>query len=178
MSEASDPQEIVDLLNDYFERLVEVVFERQGVLDKFIGDALMAHWGTLPGDEDPCYNAVVAALEMRDQLRIFNKLREKEGKSPVGMGVGVNTGPLVAGYMGAKRRLEYTVIGDTVNTASRFCGLAESDQVLISEYTYQQVADRIAAEYLGTRQVKGKEAGVEVYSALETRDPTISDTGS
>jgi len=178
MSEAAGgPQDIVDLLNDYFERLVEIVFERHGVLDKFIGDALMAHWGTLDNDVDPTFNAVAAALDFRDAIREFNEEREADGKLPVGMGVGVNAGPLVAGYMGAKRRLEYTVIGDTVNTSSRLCGLAEPDQVLISEMTYQRIADRIEARYLGGRHVKGKEQGVEVYEALSIRG-AMSETGS
>jgi adenylate cyclase len=180
MSEAAgEPQEIVDLLNEYFERLVEVVFSRHGVLDKFIGDALMAHWGTLPSDEDSVFSAVAAAVEFRDAIREFNQEREAEGKSPVGMGVGVNTGHLVAGYMGSRRRLEYTVIGDTVNTASRLCGLAGPDEVLISETTYRLIEDRIEAEYLGTKQVKGKEMGVNVYKvqALAETTGTISGLG-
>ncbi|MBI2373283.1 MAG: FHA domain-containing protein [Deltaproteobacteria bacterium] len=183
MSEnASGPQEIVDLLNDYFERLVEIVFERHGVLDKFIGDALMAHWGTLPGDEDPVFNAVAAALDFRDAIRGFNEERAAEGLAPIGMGVGVNYGKLVAGYMGAKRRLEYTVIGDTVNTASRLCGIADADQVLISQETYREVEDRVEGRRLGSRQVKGKEHGVEVYECLSVREGasarSLSETGS
>ncbi|MCC7385699.1 MAG: FHA domain-containing protein [Deltaproteobacteria bacterium] len=179
MSEASTPQEIVNLLNDYFERLVEAVFERHGVLDKFIGDAMMAHWGTLQGEEDSdhAFKAVATALQMREAIREFNRERIVEGRPPVGMGVGVNSGRLVAGYMGAKRRLEYTVIGDTVNTSSRLCGLAQPDQILISEVTHQRVADRIEARYLGSRQLKGKEQGVQVYEVLGLRG-AMSETGS
>jgi len=180
MSEAAGgPHEIVNLLNDYFERLVEVVFQHHGVLDKFIGDALMAHWGTIQGEEndDHTFLAVSGALMLRDSIREFNQERVAEGLQPVGMGVGVNTGRLVAGYMGAKRRLEYTVIGDTVNTASRVCGLAQPDQVVISESTYQRVADRIEARYLGVRQVKGKEQGVKIYEAVALLG-AMSDTGS
>jgi adenylate cyclase len=179
MSEAAgEPQEIVALLNDYFERLVEIVFNRHGVLDKFIGDALMAHWGTLPGDEDPVFSAVQAAVEFRDAIRAFNVEREAEGRPPIGMGVGVNTGRLVAGYMGSRRRLEYTVIGDTVNTASRICGLAGPDQVLISESTHRLVEDRITAEYLGSKQVKGKETSVEIYQVNSVTEGRVSDTRS
>lgn len=167
---AGGPQEVVELLNDYFERLVEIVFRRHGVLDKFIGDALMATWGTLDAEKDATFNAVAAAIEFRDAIRDFNLERAEEGRPPVGMGVGVNTGRLVAGYMGAKRRLEYTVIGDTVNTASRICGIAAAGQVLISDATYQRVADRIEGRYLGTRQVKGKEVEVKIYEALGLRD--------
>jgi adenylate cyclase len=180
MSEAAGgPHEVVGLLNDYFERLVDVVFHHHGVLDKFIGDALMAHWGTIQGEEndDHEFLAVSGAIELRDAIREFNRERALEGLAPVGMGVGVNTGRLVAGYMGAKRRLEYTVIGDTVNTASRICGLAQADQVVISESTYQRVADRVEARYLGVRQVKGKEQGVKIYEAVALRG-AMSNTGS
>jgi adenylate cyclase len=177
MSEASTPQEIVDLLNDYFERLVEVVFDSHGVLDKFIGDAMMAHWGTLTETPDHAYQAVVAGLTLRDAIREFNRDRIADGRPPVGMGVGVNSGRLVAGYMGAKRRLEFTVIGDAVNTSSRLCGLAQGDQVLISETTHQRVADRIEARYLGTRQLKGKEQGVKVYEVIALRG-AMGQTGS
>ncbi len=167
---AGGPQEVVELLNDYFERLVEIVFRRHGVLDKFIGDALMATWGTIDADEDATYNAVAAAIDFRDAIRDFNLERAEEGKPPIGMGVGVNTGRLVAGYMGAKRRLEYTVIGDTVNTASRICSLATAGQVLISDATYQRVQDRIEGRFLGTRQVKGKEVEVKIYEVLSVVD--------
>lgn len=182
MSESSSAPEIVALLNDYFERLVEVVFERGGVLDKFIGDAMMAHWGTLVGEEadDHATKAVIGALGLRDAIRELNRERSIQRLPPIGMGVGVNSGPLVAGYMGARRRLEYTVIGDTVNTASRLCGLAQADQVVMSETTYQRVAGQIEARYLGTRQVKGKEQSVKIYEAIAVRDDTESprSTGS
>jgi len=182
MSESSGPQEIVGLLNEYFERLVEVVFEREGVLDKFIGDAMMAHWGTLVGeeDEDHALKAVIGALGLRDAIRELNRERSVQRLPPIGMGVGVNSGSLVAGYMGARRRLEYTVIGDTVNTASRLCGLAQPDQVVMSESTYHRVAAQIEARYLGTRQVKGKEQSVKIYEAVAIREDSESsrNTGS
>ncbi len=173
MSEtAGGPQDIVDLLNEYFERLVEVVFNFHGVLDKFIGDAMMASWGAIEDatQDDSVFNCVAAAIEFRDVIRELNVERTERGQAPIDMGVGVNTGRLVAGYMGSRRRLEFTVIGDTVNTASRLCSLADADQVLISEATYGHVADRIEAKYLGTRQVKGKEQEVGVYEAVRLLD--------
>ncbi|MBK8011241.1 MAG: FHA domain-containing protein [Deltaproteobacteria bacterium] len=166
LAENTGPQEIVDLLNDYFEHLVDVVFRYHGVLDKFIGDALMASWGTLDSDQDQVVRAVAAALEFRDTIRGLNRERRLEGLPPINMGVGVNTGRLVAGYMGSKRRLEYTVVGDTVNTASRLCSVAAGDQVLISESTHRHVADRVEARYLGPRQVKGKEQELGVYELV------------
>jgi adenylate cyclase len=172
MSEASTPQDVVELLNDYFERLVEVVFKRHGVLDKFIGDALMASWGTIESSDhgDPVYNSVAAGIDFRDAIQEMNLERADIGQPPVNMGVGVNTGRLVAGYMGSKRRLEFTVIGDTVNTASRICGIASGGQVLISEATHRRVADRIEARFLGTRQVKGKSEEIGVYEALRLKE--------
>ncbi len=167
LSESVGPQDVVELLNEYFEVLVEIVFRRHGVLDKFIGDALMASWGTLEGEDtgDAAFQAVAAALDFRDAIRRLNAERADRSLMPIQMGVGVNTGRLVAGYMGAKRRLEFTVIGDTVNTASRICGIAQGDQVLLSEATLRYVASRIEARYLGVRRVKGREQDVGVYEA-------------
>ncbi|MBX2810805.1 MAG: FHA domain-containing protein [Myxococcales bacterium] len=167
MSESVGPHEIVELLNEYFERLVEIVFRYEGVLDKFIGDALMASWGTLEGEDVgvSAFHAVAAAIEFRDAIQQLNSERQERGQAPIPMGVGVNTGRLVAGYMGAKRRLEFTVIGDTVNTASRICGIADGGQVLLSEATYNLVAERVEAEFLGARRVKGREKDVGVYEA-------------
>lgn len=181
MSESSGPQEVVDLLNEYFERLVEVVFKRGGVLDKFIGDALMASWGTMEGDdiEVSVLDCVCAAIEFRDAVRELNEERTHLGLVPIRMGVGVNTGRLVAGYMGSRRRLEFTVVGDTVNTASRICGIAAGDQVLVSETTQRYVADQIELRYLGMRQVKGREQEVGVYEAVRILDGvTRSASGS
>ena len=173
MSESSGPQDVVELLNEYFECLVEIVFRRNGVLDKFIGDALMATWGTLEGEDvqGSAVNAVSAAVDFRDAIRRLNMEREERGQAPIHMGVGVNTGRLVAGYMGAKRRLEFTVIGDTVNTASRICGLAEGDQVLLSEATYELVKDQVDAESLGQKKLKGREKYVRVYEMTRVLFP-------
>lgn len=124
MSESSSPQEVVDLLNDFFERLVKIVFKYDGVLDKYIGDCLMAAFGTLPGQQDPVYNAVCASLEFKTAIREMNAERATKNKAPIVVGIGINTGPLIAGYIGSSQRLEYTSIGDTVNTASRICSQA------------------------------------------------------
>ena len=172
ISETIGPQNVVNLLNDFFERLVDIVFGHDGVLDKFIGDSLMATWGSLESDDDltvSTYKAVAAAIEFRDAVRKMNAERQENGELLVPMGVGVNTGRMVAGYMGSKRRLEFTVIGDTVNTASRICGIAKGDQVLISEATHRYVADRVDARYLGTRRVKGKEQEVGIFEVLSLK---------
>ncbi|KAI8910758.1 hypothetical protein BC831DRAFT_492691 [Entophlyctis helioformis] len=162
----SNPVEVVNLLNDYFERLVKVVFKFGGVVDKYIGDALMAVFGTLEDDRDAEYRAVCAAMEFQKAIRDMNEERRRADKEPVRVGVGVNTGELLAGFIGSSQRLEYTCIGDTVNTSSRVCDAAKADQVLITETTYEMVKDRIYCEQDGARQFKGKNKEVMVYQAI------------
>jgi adenylate cyclase len=169
MSERSSPQEVVDLLNDFFERLVKIVFKYNGVLDKYIGDCLMAAFGTLPDQEDAEYNAVCAALEFKEAIAEMNFERELQGKEPLSIGVGLNTGNLVAGYIGSSQRLEYTCIGDTVNTASRICSMAEDNEVLISEFTYEKVKDRIECGFHAKKVFKGKSTETSVYQAFDVK---------
>jgi adenylate cyclase len=149
---AGGPSEVVDMLNDYFERvfpyhpnsqLVKCVFKYDGVVDKYIGDALMAVFGTLEDEKEAEFRAVGAALEFITAIAEMNEERARARLPKITIGVGVNTGELVAGFIGCSKRLEYTCIGDTVNTSSRICDVAEPNQVLISETTYEAVKDRI-----------------------------------
>ena len=166
LSENCEPSEVVMLLNDYFERLVKIVFKYDGVVDKYIGDALMAVFGTLEDEVDAEYRATAASLEFIVAINEMNEERRRAGKEAIAIGVGINTGPLVAGFIGAAQRLEYTCIGDTVNTSSRICGMANVNQVLISEVTYEKVRDKIECQGVGIRQFKGKTKEVMVYEAL------------
>ncbi|KAJ3382689.1 hypothetical protein HDU84_004111, partial [Entophlyctis sp. JEL0112] len=156
LSENMGPGEVVNILNDYFERLVRVVFKYEGVVDKYIGDALMAVFGTLDEETDSEYRSVAAAMEYIETMRDMNEARARQHKSPINIGVGVNTGNLLAGFIGCAQRLEYTCIGDTVNTSSRICDMAKSDQVLISEFTYEHIKDWVTVQPVGYRQFKGK----------------------
>ncbi|HEY5741345.1 MAG TPA: adenylate/guanylate cyclase domain-containing protein, partial [Terrimicrobiaceae bacterium] len=124
-SERLDPAEMVTLLNEYFREMVSVVFEHFGTLDKFIGDAIMATWGGLrPADRDEdAQNAVRAALRMKDRLTAINLRRNERGIPPWGSGIGISNGPAVFGNIGSQERMDMTVIGDTVNLASRIEGL-------------------------------------------------------
>ncbi|KAI8800595.1 hypothetical protein BJ742DRAFT_840892 [Cladochytrium replicatum] len=169
LSENSTPSEVVNLLNDYFERLVRIVFKYDGVVDKYIGDALMATFGTLDEETDSEYRSVAAALEMKLAIKDMNIDRQRAGKEPVYVGVGVNTGELLSGFIGSSQRLEYTCIGDTVNTSSRICSMAARNQVLISEMTYEKVKNRVEAVPVGMRQFKGKAKEVMVYEALSLK---------
>lgn len=165
LSERSTPSEVFDLLNDFFERLVKIVFDYNGIVDKYIGDALMSVFGTLD-DEDSEFRSVAAALEFKEAVRRMNDERIRYGKEPISVGIGLNTGMLVSGFVGSSQRLEYTVIGDTVNTSSRICGLAHEDQVLISESTFVLVQNRIETRFVGQHQLKGKTRPVGVYEAI------------
>ncbi|KAJ3315693.1 hypothetical protein HDV04_002107 [Boothiomyces sp. JEL0838] len=173
MSEKSTPVEVVHLLNDYFERLVRIVFKYNGVVDKYIGDALMAVFGTLEDDKDAEFRGVSAAFEFKAAIKDMNEDRARFNKEPISIGVGVNTGDLLAGFIGSSQRLEYTVIGDSVNTSSRICSMSKMNQVLISEYTYEYVKDRIEAVAVGSRQFKGKQKEVLVYEVLSIRDKPL-----
>ncbi|KNC95832.1 uncharacterized protein SPPG_08774 [Spizellomyces punctatus DAOM BR117] len=167
MSEKSTPSEVVSLLNDYFERLVNIVFKYSGVVDKYIGDALMAAFGTLEHEgPDAEYRAVCAALEFKQAIDDMNEERAKVGKEPISIGIGLNTGELLTGFIGSPQRLEYTCIGDTVNTSSRICSMASVNQVLISQSTFDAITGRVEVVPVGLRMFKGKVKEVMVWEAI------------
>src|SRR5690606_13252914 len=128
MSESESPQLIVDMLNEYFELMVEVIFKYEGTLDKFVGDEIMALFGAPVGHPDDATRAVRTAIEMMAVLGELNQLRMGRGEPEIKIGIGINTGEVVAGYLGSSKALEYTVIGDTVNTGARLCSLAKAGE--------------------------------------------------
>src|SRR3989475_7753165 len=163
MSETMSPDAIATLLTEYFTEMVEIVFEHSGTLDKFIGDAIMALWGAPIAHEDDADRAMACAL---DQLAALEKLNTKwkdQGRPELGVGIGINFGEVFAGNIGSDRRLEYTVIGDAVNTASRLCRTAGPNEILISESFHQQLKRPPTLEALEPIQVKGKSKKVLVY---------------
>jgi len=163
MSETMSPDAIATLLTEYFTEMVEIVFEHSGTLDKFIGDAIMALWGAPIAHEDDADRAMACAL---DQLAALEKLNTKwkdQGRPELGVGIGINFGEVFAGNIGSDRRLEYTVIGDAVNTASRLCRTAGPNEILISESFHEQLKKPPTLEALEPIQVKGKSKKVLVY---------------
>jgi adenylate cyclase len=168
LSEKMDPQQLVGLLNEYFTEMVGIVMEMDGVVDKYIGDAIMAVFGApVPKPEDPV-NAVRAAVHMRRALQHLNNRLAERGIPALRTGIGIHTGPVVAGNIGSERRMEYTVIGDAVNLASRL----ESNtkdlgcNVLISEDTYEKVKHVVQARQVKEITVKGRKQPVMTYEVL------------
>jgi adenylate cyclase len=171
MSEKRAPQEIVTMLNEYFELMVDVIFKHEGTLDKFVGDEIVALFGApvaLPNAES---KAVECALNMMTVLADFNRMRVAEGQEEIKIGVGINTGTVVTGAIGSSRALQYTAIGDPVNTASRLCSAAKSGEILISETTYGRVHSMVHATALTPIRVKGKSDALRVWNVTSMRSP-------
>jgi adenylate cyclase len=163
LSEALAPDEIATLLTEYFTEMVEIVFENSGTLDKFIGDRIMALWGAPIAHEDDADRTMACALAQLSALEKLNAKWQAQGRPELSIGIGVNFGEVFAGNIGSDRRLEYTVIGDGVNTASRLCDIAGPNQILISEPFFQQLKRPPQVESLEPLQVKGKSKKVPVY---------------
>jgi adenylate cyclase len=163
MSENMTPDEIATLLTEYFTEMVEIVFEHGGTLDKFMGDAIMALWGAPIAHDDDADRAIRAAMQQQETLTELNEKWAKDGRTQVEIGIGINFGEVFAGNIGSDRRLEYTVIGDAVNTASRLCSKASAGEILISEPFYQTLKNPPEVEPLEPLDLKGKAQAVPVY---------------
>jgi adenylate cyclase len=163
MSERMLPDEIAHLLTEYFTEMVEIVFKHGGTLDKFMGDAIMALWGAPIAHEDDAERAMKAALEMQELLGRLNAKWETEGRERLEIGIGINFGEVFAGNIGSEQRLEYTVIGDAVNVASRLCSKADRGDILISEPFMRALRTLPPLEALDPIELKGKAKAVPVY---------------
>jgi class 3 adenylate cyclase/drug/metabolite transporter (DMT)-like permease len=174
MAERLGPQEIFEVLNEYFDVIIQIVFRYDGILDKYIGDCIMAVWGAFGEEKDDALRAVMAAVEMKQTLTALNRKRVEEGKEPIRTGFGLNTGEVTAGSLGALggdvKRMEYAVVGDPVNLAQRIESHTPSTGLLISESTYAEVAEHVIAREGPPLTVKGKPTKVPVYLVLGLRD--------
>jgi adenylate cyclase len=168
-SEKHQPEEVVSLLNEYLGAMTEIVFNYEGTLDKFVGDAIMALWGAPVGQPDHAERAVKCALAMIVKLKELQAKWVAEGKYVIDIGIGINTGDMVVGNMGAEgKKMDYTVIGDNVNLGARLEGLTRkyNNHIIISEYTYEKVKHIVQAKELDSVTVKGKEKPVVVYDLV------------
>ncbi|HYC50209.1 MAG TPA: adenylate/guanylate cyclase domain-containing protein [Gemmatimonadaceae bacterium] len=166
LSETMPPNEMATLLTDYFTEMVECVFRNEGTLDKFIGDAVMAQWGAPIGSEGDPDKAMQAAIEMMRELAKLNAQWKQEGRPQLEIGIGLNHGDAFAGNIGSERRLEYTVIGDTVNTASRLCSAAGPGEILISNEMKSVLSKKPKLKEMPPMELKNKSQPVKVYKVI------------
>ena len=168
ISEGLTPDQLARLLNEYLSTMTDVLFKRLGTLDKYIGDAIMAFWGSPYPQDDHAFQACACAIEMQIALVKLNQKWVAEGRKPIAIGIGLNTGPVNVGNMGSDKRLSWTVMGDNVNLASRLEGMSKQYRcsVVISENTYRQVSGKFACRELDKIRVKGKTQPVTIYELL------------
>jgi len=170
MSESLAPEEVTSFLSDYHNRIVKVIFKHGGTLDKFMGDGIMATFGTPEPVNDDLSRALEAGLEIKKAVRDFNDERAAKGLEPIGQGIGLHFGEAIVGNIGTEDRLEYTVIGDTVNVASRLesaCKETGAD-FIISSYVQTQLKEGHFATSLGQVQLKGKAETQELFAMQST----------
>ena len=170
MSEGAEAGKVLDLLNDYFELMVEhIFFPHEGTLDKFMGDGIMAFWGAPVAHDDDPIRAVCSAVDQMEGLGRFNRKLIDAGQQPLAIGMGIHTGPLVAGYVGSSKALSYTVIGDTANTSARLCGVALAGQIIVSEATLERLGNRFEVDELPPASLKGKEKPLRIFNVKRER---------
>ena len=169
ITESLGAQGTVKLLNEYFEIMVECISEQGGMLDKFIGDAIMAAFGLPISHEDDEDRGVKAGINMIKRLWDWNDQREKDGKPPLDMGLGLNTDKIVAGNIGSQKRMDYTMIGDGVNLAARLESACKqyNARILISDYTYKKLKGTYRIRYIDDVVVKGKTEPVGIHEVLD-----------
>ena len=172
ISEQLDPWDVVELLNSYFPRMINVIFSHQGMVDKFIGDSILAVFGVPIPREDDALRAVRAALEMRKGLHAINRERARKGQSTLEIGIGITSGTVISGNIGSERRMDYTVIGDPVNLAARLEGLTKQVErrILVNDRVHAAIANEIPCDSLGMFTIKGKREKVPVF-AVRIPDP-------
>ncbi len=165
LAERLDPEAVIDVLNRYLEFMVETIKRYGGTIDKYVGDSVMALFNTPLRQPEHALNAVAAALDIREHLDIFHQ--ELEEFCRLGINFGIHSGPAIVGNIGTPDLMDYTAIGDTINTASRLESISHGNSILISQATYEQVQHFISARALGARQVKGREVPVDIYEVVE-----------
>lgn len=166
ISEALPPDKLVHLLNEYFTEMAKIIFENQGSLDKYIGDAIVAVFGSLIPLESPGRTAVQAAIQMMQEMSSLNERWKDQYGFRMDIGIGINTGEVFLGNIGSPERMEFTVIGDTVNIASRFSDVAKAGQILITKGTFASLGPDIRHNELPPTEVKGKTGKLEVFEIV------------
>ncbi|BAY07232.1 adenylate/guanylate cyclase domain-containing protein [Calothrix sp. NIES-2098] len=176
LTENLEAEEVVSMLNEYFESMVEAVFKHKGTLDKYIGDAIMAVFGSPLPLEEHAWMAVQTSLEMRQRLQDFNQRRYLANKPRINIGIGINSDTVISGNIGSSKRMEFTAIGDGVNLGSRLESVSKQYgcDIIISDNTYKPCRDKIWARELDYIRVKGRNEPVAIYELLSLRSDPIS----
>ena len=171
------PEGLVMLLNEYLDEMTRIALKYEGTLDKYEGDAIMAFWGAPIPQKDHALRTCLAALDMQKRLEQLRTKWIKEGKPPLSVRIGINTGIVIVGNMGGRDRFDYTVIGDSVNLASRLEGANKQykSNIMISDFTYTHVKNKVAVRELDLIQVKGKTEPVKVYELLGTAEMEMTE---
>jgi adenylate cyclase len=176
LTESMEAEEVVNMLNEYFEAMVDAIFRHKGTLDKYIGDAIMAVFGSPLPLEDHAWMAVQTAIEMRHRLAEFNAKRQAANKETIRIGIGINSDYVISGNIGSSKRMEFTAIGDGVNLGSRLEGASKQYgcDIIISESTYKPCANYVEARELDYIKVKGKTKPVCVYELVSLREGPLA----
>ena len=167
MSESTDPEKIVEMLNVHFTVMADIILKHNGTIDKYIGDAIMAFWGAPVKSADHAEQAVLAGKEMLEGLKEINRILKERGfNHEIRIGIGINTGMATIGNIGSDKKRNYTVVGDAVNLSSRLESITKEQKtpLLFSEYTYNKIKDKIPCKLIGNVTVKGREQSVDIYT--------------
>ena len=169
-TESHTPQETVNILKEYLTEMVKIVINNQGILDKFVGDEIMALYGTPVALPNHAFSACKTALQMRQRLSEMQQEWIKDGREPFDIGIGINTGQAVVGNLGSEQLFDYTAIGDTINLGARLEGINKEydnpHHIIISEFTLEIVKDLVEVSFLDEVKVKGKNKAVKIYALL------------
>lgn len=166
LTETHPVEMIIQLLNDYFNAMIEIIQDNDGTVDKIVGDAIMAFWNAPIETDQHALKAVQTALKMQDRLQHLNRHWANQSMPAIETGIGINTGTCIIGNIGSKRRVNYTLIGDSVNATARLESLCKnySDNILISEHTYQKIKHQLSCEFIDKVAVKGKQEPIKIYA--------------
>ena len=169
-AEKHPPEKVVNVLNQFFQKMTRIIFQYRGTLDKFIGDAIMAYFGAPMSYPDDVLRSIKASLDMQKDFNQLTEAWKQEGLEGLGLGIGLSTGEVIFGNVGTQRVMNYTIVGDTVNIAQRLEEEALAGQILLSEFTYQLVKEQVVGKQLSQKTLKGKKEALIPYLLEGIRD--------